>query len=215
MTVKPEPPPHVEVGREGFGPAAASRLFQLFATQTLPAGSIDASVTIWMLPLWKMWFTSPAFVPAGCPLVSSPARSVTERPHILPTQTSSFPSTFNPHGMLIALPVKPIGAGWVPSGRIILTAPVGRGGGPITYLNMAAVMSLNCSMMDMPSGSFGCGVFRSMLLATQTFSFESRARARTPIPALKLSALLGSPTGNRTTVSPEELATHTRFWESI
>ena len=94
--------------------------------------------------------------------------------------------------MLIASPVKPIGAGWVPSGRIMLTAPVGRAGGPMTYLNMAAVMSLNCSMMDMPSGSFGCGVFRSMLLATQTFSFESKARARTPIPARKLSTLVGS-----------------------
>ena len=34
--VKPEPPPQVEVGREGFTPAAASRLFQLFAAQTLP-----------------------------------------------------------------------------------------------------------------------------------------------------------------------------------
>ena len=30
----------------------------------------------------------------------------------------------------------------------------------MTYLNMAAVMSLNCSMMDAPSGSFGCGVFK-------------------------------------------------------
>jgi len=27
-------------------------LFQLFATQTLPAGSMDTSVTIWILPLW-------------------------------------------------------------------------------------------------------------------------------------------------------------------
>ena len=31
---------------------------------------------------------------------------------------------------IVASPVKPIGAGWVPSGRIILTAPVVRGGGP-------------------------------------------------------------------------------------
>src|SRR5215813_12231688 len=85
MTVKPDPPPHVEVGRAGSGPAAASRLFQLFAAQTLPAGSIDTSVTIWMLPLWKMWITSPAFVPGGCPVVLSPANSAAERPHILPT----------------------------------------------------------------------------------------------------------------------------------
>src|SRR6516225_2705911 len=47
------------------------------------------------------------------------------------------------------------------------------------YLTIWSVMSLNCSMMDMPSGSFGCGVRKSMLLATQTFSFESKARART------------------------------------
>ena len=83
------------------------------------------------------------------------------------------------------------------------------------YLTMASVTILNCSMMEMPSGIFGCGVFRSMLLTTQTFSFESRARARTPIPARKLSALEGSFIGNRTTVSDEELATQTRFWESM
>src|SRR5579864_3457785 len=111
MTVKPDPPPQVEVGRDGFSPAAASRLFQLFAAQTLPAESTATSVIIWILPLWKTWMTSPTLVPAGCPLVSSPASNVTERPHILPTQTSSLPSTFKPHGMLIASPVKPIGAG--------------------------------------------------------------------------------------------------------
>src|SRR6516225_7626590 len=111
MTVKPEPPPQVEVGPAGLGWAAASRLFQLFATQTLPAGSIDTSVTIWMVPLWKMWITSPAFVPGGCPAVLSPANSAAERPHILPTHTSSLPSTLMPQGMLSAGPVKPSGAG--------------------------------------------------------------------------------------------------------
>src|SRR6516225_3576452 len=211
MTVKPDPPPQVEVGPAGLGPAAASRLFQLFAAQTLPAGSMDTSVTIWMLPLWKMWMTSPAFVPGGCPAVLSPANSTAERPHILPTQTSSLPSMFKPHGMLSAGPVKPSGAGWVPSGRIILTAPVIRAGGPSIYLTIWSVMSLNCSMIDMPSGSLGCGVRKSMLLATQTFSFESKARARTRIPARKLSTLDGSLAGNRTTVSDEELATQTRF----
>src|SRR5215472_7625427 len=85
MTVIPDPPPQVEVGRDGSVPAAASSLFQLFAAQTLPAGSINTSVTIWMLPLWKMWITSPAFVPGGCPVVLSPANSAAERPHILPT----------------------------------------------------------------------------------------------------------------------------------
>src|SRR6516225_10118382 len=106
MTVKPDPPPQVEVGPAGLGPAAASTLFQLFAAQTFPAGS-----TIWMLPLWKMWMTSPAFVPGGCPAVLSPANSAAERPHILPTQTSSLQSMFKPHGMLSAGPVKPSGAG--------------------------------------------------------------------------------------------------------
>src|SRR5271167_2014185 len=53
-----------------------------------------------MLPLWNTWITSPVFVPAGWPLVLSPASSVTERAHILPTQTSSLPSTLTPHGML-------------------------------------------------------------------------------------------------------------------
>src|SRR5580704_18763718 len=101
----PDPPPQVEVGRDGFGPAAASSRFQLFASQTLPAGSIAASVTIWMLPLWNMWMTSPVLVPAGCPLVLSPAIRLTERAHMLPTHTSSLPSMFKPHGMLIASPV--------------------------------------------------------------------------------------------------------------
>ena len=50
----PGPPPQDEVRRIGFSPAAASRLFQLFAAQTLPAGSMDTSVIIWMLPLWKI-----------------------------------------------------------------------------------------------------------------------------------------------------------------
>src|SRR5262249_57697386 len=96
MTVKPDPPPQVEVGPAGLGPAAASTLFQLFAAQTLPAGSIDTSVTIWMLPLWKMWMTSPAFLPGACPAVLSPATSAAERPHLFPTQTSSFPPLFTP-----------------------------------------------------------------------------------------------------------------------
>src|SRR5271156_4080048 len=111
MTVKHDPPPQVEVGRAGFSLTSASRRFQLFAAQTLPAGSIAASVIIWMLPARNTWITSPVFVPAGWPLVLSPASSVTERAHILPTQTSSLPSTFTPHGMLSASPVKPIGAG--------------------------------------------------------------------------------------------------------
>jgi predicted O-methyltransferase YrrM len=63
MTVMPEPPPHVvEVGRSGSGAAAPLRSFQLFAAQTLPAGSIDTSVSIWMLPPLKTWMTSPVFV---------------------------------------------------------------------------------------------------------------------------------------------------------
>src|SRR6516164_5363408 len=215
MTVKPDPPPQVEVGPAGLGPAAASSLFQLFAAQTLPAGSMDTSVTLWMVPLWKMLMTSPAFVPAGCPAVLSPASSAAERPHMLPTHTSSLPSMFKPHGMLSAGPVKPSGAGWVPSGRIMLTAPVIRAGGPSMYLTICSVMSLNCSMMERLSGSFGCGVFKSMLLATQTLPLLSSAKARTPMPARKVSVLDGSLEGNRTTVSDDELATQTRFWSSM
>ena len=83
------------------------------------------------------------------------------------------------------------------------------------YLNMWSVMSLNCSMMEMPSGSFGCGVFKSMLFATQTLPLESSARARTPMPQRKDSTLDGSFAGKRTTVSDEELATQTRFSSSM
>src|SRR5271167_3366276 len=70
-----------------------------------------------MLPLWKMWTTSPVFVPAGWPLVLSPANSETERLHILPTHTSSLPSMFTPHGMLRAGPVKPIRANHIQRAR--------------------------------------------------------------------------------------------------
>ena len=54
-------------------------------------------------------------------------------------------------------------------------------------------------MIEAPSGTFGTGKSRDVLLATQTLPFESRARARTLIPARKVSALVGSSAGNRTT----------------
>src|SRR5262245_19962954 len=106
---------------------------------------------------------------------------------------------FKPHGMLSAGPVKPSGAGWVPSGRIILTAPVIRAGGPSIYLTMWSVMSLNCSMMDMPSGSFGCGVRKSMLLATQTFlRVQGKGAHADPGPeALHLGGIVGWKTHDR------------------
>src|SRR5271165_7145487 len=66
MTLKPDPPPQVEVLRIGSGEATALRLFQLFATQALPAGSITASVRICILPLRNTWMTSPG-LPAGWP----------------------------------------------------------------------------------------------------------------------------------------------------
>jgi hypothetical protein len=52
--------------RSGQLAVAATGSFQLFAAQTLPAGSIDTSVSIWILPLLKTWMTSPVLVPAGC-----------------------------------------------------------------------------------------------------------------------------------------------------
>ena len=66
-------------------------------------------------------------------------------------------------------------------------------------------------MMEAPSGIFGTGKSSDMLLATQTFAFESSASARTLIPARKVSTLVGSSAGNRTTVSDCELLTQTRF----
>ena len=70
-------------------------------------------------------------------------------------------------------------------------------------------------MMDAPSGIFGIGKSRDVLLATQTLAFESNARARTLIPHRKVSALEGSSTGKRTTVSDWELLTQTRFCGSM
>src|SRR5882757_7996777 len=212
MTVMPEPPPHVEVGRAGSGEAAPLRSFQLFAAQTLPAGSIETSVSIWMLPPLKTWMASPIFVPAGWPFVLSPAISTTPRPQKLPIQTSSLPSMFKPHGTLTALsPVKPVGAGWLPSGRIMFTTPVTILGLLERTFSIWPAAILNCSMIEAPSGITGGGKSSDMLLATQALPFESGARARTPMPARKDSALEGSLAGNRTTVSDCELLTQTRF----
>ena len=127
MTVKPDPPPQVEMALAGFGSTAAIGSFQLFAAQTF-RGSMDTSVSIWMEPLLNTWMTSPGFEPAGWPFVSTPAISTTLRPLKLPTQTSSLPSMFKPHGTsTLPPPVKPAGAGCVPSGRIMLIIPVGFG----------------------------------------------------------------------------------------
>src|SRR5215470_12206705 len=104
MTVKPDPPPQVEVGRDGSGDVAASMLFQLFATQRSPAGSIDPTVGISMVPLWKKWMRSPGFVPAGWPFGAVPANITTPRPKPLATKTSSLPSIATPHGAFIVPP---------------------------------------------------------------------------------------------------------------
>src|SRR5262249_35087684 len=74
-------PPQVEVGRAGLSASTAPAMsFQLFAAQTLPAGSTTTSVSIWILPLWKTWMTSPVFVSVGWPCGSAPAISTTPRP---------------------------------------------------------------------------------------------------------------------------------------
>src|SRR5215470_6387592 len=83
------------------------------------------------------------------------------------------------------------------------------------YVSMASAMSRNCSMIDAPSGTFGMGKSSDTLLATQTFSFESSARARTLIPAWKVFTLAGSSAGNRRRLSDWELLTQTRFLESM
>ena len=58
----------VEVREIGSLATTGSMAFQLFAAQTLPAGSTATSVIIWKLPLWNWWMTSPGFVPVGRPL---------------------------------------------------------------------------------------------------------------------------------------------------
>src|SRR5271166_6698028 len=71
-----------------------------------------------------------------------------------------------------------------------------RAGGPMMYLTIASVISLNCSMMDALAGSFGSGIFKSILFATQTFSFESSKGADTDpdMKGLRLGRiLLGKP----------------------
>src|SRR5262245_59071395 len=83
------------------------------------------------------------------------------------------------------------------------------------YVEIAWPQIRNCSMIDAPSGTFGKGKSRDALLATQTFSLESSARARTTSPARKDSALAGSSAGNRRRLSDCELLTQTRFLESM
>jgi hypothetical protein len=59
MTVKHDPPPQVETGRAGFSPAAPSMLFQLFATQALPAGYCSLSSTYRLLHRIKLSWLAP------------------------------------------------------------------------------------------------------------------------------------------------------------
>ena len=54
-----------------------------------------------------------------------------------------------------------------------------------------------------------------MLLATQTFAFESSASARTLIPARKVSTLRDRQPGTGRPCRTAELLTQTRFWESM
>ena len=72
MTVKPDPPPQVEVRRIGSSATAASTAFQLFAAQTLPAGSTATSVSIWMLPLWNTMDGIAGLRAGGMPLGLGP-----------------------------------------------------------------------------------------------------------------------------------------------
>src|SRR5664280_2809938 len=104
MTVKPSPAPCVEVLKSGSGEKIAFKLFQLFAAQTLPAGSMTTSVNFCMLPYLNTWMTSPVLVPAGYPLGSAPAIKAMSSPQKLAYQTSSLPSTDTPQGTLISLP---------------------------------------------------------------------------------------------------------------
>src|SRR5664279_139371 len=213
MTVKPSPAPCVEVLKSGSGEKIAFKLFQLFAAQTLPAGSMTTSVNFCMLPYLNTWMTSPVLVPAGYPLGSAPAIKAMSSPQKLAYQTSSLPSTDTPQGTLISLPLKPFGAGWVPSGRIMFIAPV-KGTVVVSSLNMCSPRSLNCVLMGMFGGRASGGKSRDIMLETQRLPFESRAMPRTEIPTLKDSALEGSSAGNRTTSFDWALLTQTRFWSS-
>ena len=101
---------------------------------------------------------------------------------------------FKPHGTLIAMPVKPIGSGWVPSGRIMLIAPVVSGGSDVVQHGLGDELELlhdGRAVGDLRRREFQI----HELLATQTLPFESSARARTPIPARKVSTLDGSSAG--------------------
>src|SRR5271166_4846937 len=95
----------------------------------------------------------------------------------------------------------------------MLITPVGFDGEVI--LIPSSIMIWNCFIADVPSGTFGTGKSRDILLATQRLPFESKATPRPAMPARKVSALDGSLAGNRTTMSDWELLTQTRFCASM
>ena len=99
MTVMPEPPPLVEVGRDRIfagclrdvpvvrGPDVAGRVNGRVGDH-LDAAALEDMDDIAGLRARRM------------ALSVAPGHERTQWPHMLPTQTSSLPSTFKPHGML-------------------------------------------------------------------------------------------------------------------
>ena len=126
MTVMPDPPPQVEVGAAGFG-STASWIIPVVRRPDV-AGRVDGHVGEHLdgAALEHVDDVARSSCPRGWPFVSTPGHqhdATTEAK--LPIHTSSLPSMFNPHGMSMRLPpVKPFGASWVPSGRIMWITPV-------------------------------------------------------------------------------------------
>src|SRR5215470_8182559 len=206
MTI-PCPPQRVESSSRGT-PKQLSMSCQLFTTQTSPAGPIARSVCICRPPPTyppggEIW--SPVLKPGGQFSVRTPQSCVIGLLGIakLEIQTLSLPSTTTAQGPGRPPPVNGEPGYCVPSGRSRVTLP------SLPFcLAMVVVMY---SVADSIPTSFARAAMSTRWampssrspnrLVTHTLPWLSTLRPLLTIPALKLSALLGSAAGKRVTFS--------------
>src|SRR5215475_10890591 len=205
--VTPCPPQRVESASAAPG-KQLSMSCQLFITHTSPEGEIARSVCICSPPPTyppggEIW--SPVLKPGGQFSVRTPQSSVIGLLGIakLEIQTLSLPSTTTAQGPGRPPPVNGEPGYCEPSGRSRVTLP-----SPPFCLDMVLVMysvaDSNPSSFRRAAMSTRCAMPRSPWpnrLVTHTLPWLSMLRPLLPIPVLTFSALLGSATGKRVTLS--------------
>src|SRR5271168_3125908 len=125
-------PPHrvVMLSFGTFWIQTSFRRSMLFATHTFPAGSTTTPVKYCIpfpsYPVLGGEIGSPVLLPGGHVSVRTPQSSVTVLPKPFAIHTWSFPSMVIPQGpMMLCPPLNGDPGPWVPSGRIMLTLPLG------------------------------------------------------------------------------------------